>query len=173
MTANYRQWCHEFNVPAEAADAIYKRFNDYQLAAIAEMKNGHQAGLNELKAEMGVTYPDRIKKINFLLSKYPDTEQMQLSMSNDEFPPHIVRLFSQMSDQLLGEGMQMVNQGNQQPTGMAPAEAAERAAECRAHAAFLDENHPEHKAIVRKHFEYMKMANPQASQEPPARAGFG
>ena len=85
----------------------------------------------------------------------------------------MVRLFSQMSDQLLGEGMQMVNQGGQAPVGLPPQEAAERAAECRAHPAFLDENHPEHRSIVAKHFEYMKQANPNASQEPPARAGFG
>lgn len=173
LTAQYREWSNELNLTQHQADEIYKRFNTYQLAAINEMKGGHTAALNELKTELGVTYPDRIKKINFLLSQYPDTEQMQASMNNDEFPPHVVRLFNKMADQLLGEGMQMVGSQQQQSTGLPPEEARARAAEVRAHPAFLDDHHPEHAEMVRKHLEYMKMANPSASQEAPARAGFG
>ncbi len=173
LTANYRNWANELDLTQTQADEIYKRFNQYQLGVINEMKGSHQEELGKLKAEWGVTYPDRIKKINFLLSKYDGTEVMQNSFNNDDFPPHVVRLFSQMSDQLLGEGMQMVGSQVQAPDGLPPAEAAERAAEVRAHPAFLDEHHPEHAAMVRKHLEYMKQANPNASTDHPARAGLG
>ena len=63
LTANYRQWCHEQGISKDAADTIYKRFNEYQLQAISEIRQGHQEGLNNLKAELGVTYDDRIKKM--------------------------------------------------------------------------------------------------------------
>lgn len=173
LTAQYRTWVNDLDMSQEQADTIYKKFNDYQLAAINGMKGEHQGKLNELKAEYGVTYPDRIKKINFLLSRYEGTEVMQESMLKDEFPPHVVRLFSAMSDQLLGEGMQMVGTGGQAPTGVNPQEARERAAEVRAHPAFMDDHHPQHAEMVAKHLEYMKQANPQASTQHPARAGLG
>lgn len=173
LTAQYRTWVNDLDMSQEQADTIYKNFNEYQLAAINGMKGEHQGKLNELKAELGVTYPDRIKKINFLLSKYPGTEVMQESMLKDEFPPHVVRLFSQMSDQLLGEGMQMVGAAGQEPTGVNPEEARNRAAEVRAHPAFLDDHHPQHAEMVKKHLEYMKQANPSASTQHPMRAGIG
>jgi hypothetical protein len=174
LTANYRNWANELNLTQHQADEIYKRFNTYQLAAVGELQSGHQEGLAQLKAEMGVTYPDRLKKIDFLLSKYEGTEVMRESLKTEQFPAHVVRLFNNMADGLLGEGMQMVGSGEgTQPTGMPPAEAAARAAEVRANPAFLDEAHPEHKAMVAKHVEYMKMAHPEASQQAPARAGFG
>lgn len=174
LTANYRNWANELNLTQHQADSIYKRFNDYQLAAVGELQSGHQEGLSQLKAELGVTYPDRLKKIDHLLSKYEGTEVMRESLKTEQFPAHVVRLFNNMADGLLGEGMQMVGSGEgTQPTGMPPAEAAERAAEVRSNPAFLDEAHPEHAAMVKKHVEYMKMAHPEASQQAPARAGFG
>jgi hypothetical protein len=174
MTAQYRNWANELNMTQAQADGIYKRFNEYQLAAVGAIKGTHDEALNGLKAEWGVTYPDKVKKIDHLVSKYENTEGFRQELANDNVPPHIVKMFAQMADGLLGEGMQMVGTGDgQQPTGVAPAEAAARAAEVRAHPAFLDSHHPEHRTMVAKHLEYMKQANPGASQEAPARAGLG
>ncbi len=174
LTANYRNWANELDLSQYQADEIYKRFNTYQLTAVGELQSGHQEGLNQLKAELGVTYGDRLKKIDHLLSKYEGTEVMRESLKAEQFPAHVVKLFNNMADGLLGEGMQMVGTGEgTQPTGMPPAEALARAAEVRNNPAFLDEAHPEHRVMVAKHVEYMKMAHPEASQEAPARAGFG
>ena len=118
-------------------------------------------------------FDDKVKKIDHLVGKYADTEGFRAELAAGNVPPHILKMFSQMADGLLGEGMQMVGTDQQQPTGVPPAEAASRAAEVRAHPAFMDSHHPEHASIVAKHLEYMKQANPTASQEPPARAGLG
>lgn len=174
MTAQYRNWANDLDMTQAQADGIYKRFNEYQLAALGTLKGGHDEKITALKAEWGVTFPDKVKKIDHLVGKYADTEGFRAELAAGNVPPHILKMFSQMADGLLGEGMQMVGTGgNQQPAGLPPAEAAERAAEVRNHKAFLDEAHPEHKAMVKKHLEYMKQANPTASQDPPARAGLG
>lgn len=174
MTAQYRNWANDLDMTQAQADGIYKRFNEYQLAAVGALKSGHDERITALKAEWGVTYPDKVKKIDHLVGKYADTENFRAELAAGNVPPHILKMFSQMADGLLGEGMQMVGTGgNQQPAGLPPAEAAERAAEVRNHKAFLDESHPEHKAMVAKHLDYMKQANPTASQDPPARAGLG
>lgn len=173
MTAQYRNWANDLDMTQKQADGIYKRFNEYQLAAIGALKNGHDEKITALKAEWGVTFPDKVKKIDHLVSKYAGTEGFRTELAAGNVPPHILKMFSQMADGLLGEGMQMVGTGGQAPAGLQPEEAKARAAECRNHAAFLDEAHPEHKAMVAKHLEYMKQANPNASQDPPARAGLG
>lgn len=173
MTAQYRNWANELDMTQAQADGIYKRFNEYQLQAVGAIKGTHTEALNGLKAEWGVTYPDKVKKIDHLVSKYENTDAFRASLANGDVPPHILKMFSQMADGLLGEGMQMVGTDQQQPTGVPPAEAASRAAEVRAHPAFLDSHHPEHASMVAKHLEYMKQANPTASQEAPARAGLG
>ena len=144
-----------------------------QLAALGAMKNGHDEKISAGKAEWGVTCPDKGKKNDQLVSRYAGTEGFRAELSAGNVPPHILKMFSQMADGLLGEGMQMVGTGGEAPAGLPPAEAAERAAECRNHPAFFDEAHPEHKAMVAKHVEYMKQSLPNASQDPPARAGLG
>ncbi len=173
MTTKYRTWANDLDMTQAQADGIYKRFNEYQLAAVGALKNGHDEKITALKAEWGVTFPDRVKKIDHLVGKYADTEGFRAELAAGNVPPHILKMFSAMADGLLGEGMQMVGTGGEAPAGLPPAEAAERAAEVRNHKAFLDEAHPEHKAMVAKHLEYMKQANPNASQDPPARAGLG
>lgn len=172
MTAQFRQWCAELDLTKDQAAKLYEKYNGYQTAAITQLREGQQQGLQQLKAEWGVTYPDRVKKIDFLLSKYDGTENMRATLANDEAPPHVVKMFYQMAESVLGEGMQMIG-APQAPEGLPPAEAAERAAEIRNNPAFTDEGHPEHARLVAEHFRYMKLANPQSSQEPPARAGFG
>ncbi len=174
MTAQYRGWANDLDMTQVQADGIYKRFNEYQLAAIGALKQGHGEKITALKAEWGVTYPDKVKKIDHLVSKYADTDGFRNELAAGNVPPHILKMFSQMADGLLGEGMQMVGTGEgTQPSGLPPEEAAARAAEVRENPAFLDEAHPEHKAMVKKHLEYMKQANPTASQDHPARAGLG
>lgn len=173
LTAQYRTWVNDLDMTQKQADAIYTKFNEYQLAAIGALKNGHDEKITALKAEWGVTFPDKVKKIDHLVSKYAGTEGFRTELAAGNVPPHILKMFSQMADGLLGEGMQMVGTGDQQPAGLQPEEAKARAAEVRNHEAFLDEAHPEHKAMVAKHLEYMKQANPNASQDPPARAGLG
>lgn len=173
LTAQYRTWVNDLDMTQKQADSIYTKFNEYQLAAIGALKSGHDEKITALKAEWGVTYPDKVKKIDHLVSKYAGTEGFRAELSAGNVPPHILKMFSQMADGLLGEGMQMVGTGGEAPAGLPPAEAAERAAECRNHPAFFDEAHPEHKAMVAKHVEYMKQSLPNASQDPPARAGLG
>lgn len=174
MTAQYRGWANDLDMTQAQADGIYKKFNEYQLAAVGALKQGHGEKITALKAEWGVTFPDKVKKIDHLVSKYAETDGFRAELAAGNVPPHILKMFSQMADGLLGEGMQMVGTGgNEPPAGLPPAEAAERAAEVRNHKAFLDEAHPEHKAMVAKHLEYMKQANPNASQAAPARAGLG
>lgn len=174
MTAQYRTWANDLDMTQAQADGIYKKFNEYQLAAIGVIKQGHTESLGTLKAEWGVTYPDKVKKIDHLVSKYENTDGFRAELAAGNVPPHILKMFSQMADGLLGEGMQMVGTGEgTQPSGLPPDEAAARAAEVRAHPAFFDDAHPEHVAMVKKHVEYMKQAHPEASQEAPARAGLG
>lgn len=174
MTTQYRTWANDLDMTQAQADGIYKKFNEYQLAAVGALKQGHTEAITGLKAEWGVTYPDKVKKIDHLVGKYENTEGFRAELAAGNVPPHILKMFSQMADGLLGEGMQMVGTGEgTQPTGLAPAEAAERAAEVRNHPAFFDDAHPEHIAMVKKHVEYMKQAHPEASHEAPARAGLG
>jgi hypothetical protein len=174
MTAQYRTWANDLDMTQAQADGIYKRFNEYTLGEIGAMKGTHNEAINGLKAEWGVTFPDKVKKIDHLVGKYADTEGFRAELQAGNVPPHILKMFSQMADGLLGEGMQMVGTGGDQPPpGLPPAEAAERAAEVRNHPAFFDDAHPEHMAMVKKHVEYMKQAHPTASQEAPARAGLG
>jgi hypothetical protein len=173
MTAQYRNWANDLDMTQVQADGIYKRFNEYQLAAVGALKNGHDEKITALKAEWGVTFPDKVKKIDHLVSKYAGTEGFRAELAAGNVPPHILKMFSQISDGLLGEGMQMVGTGGEQPTGVTPEEARARAAEVRANPAFLDDHHPQHAEMVAKHLEYMKQANPDASQEHPVRAGLG
>lgn len=174
MTAQYRTWANDLDMTQAQADGIYKRFNEYQLAAVGAIKGTHNEAINGLKAEWGVTFPDKVKKIDHLVSKYADTEGFRAELQAGNVPPHILKMFSQMADGLLGEGMQMVGTGEgTQPSGLDPATARERAAEVRNNPAFWDEAHPEHAAMVKKHVEYTKMAHPEASQEAPMRAGLG
>lgn len=174
MTAQYRTWANDLDMTQAQADGIYKRFNEYQLAAVGALKNGHDESITGLKAEWGVTYPDKVKKIDHLVGKYAGTDAFRAELAAGNVPPHILKMFSQMADGLLGEGMQMVGTGEgTQPTGVTPEEARARAAEVRANPAFLDDHHPEHAAMVAKHLDYMKQASPDASQEHPVRAGLG
>ena len=174
MTAQYRTWANDLDMTQAQADGIYKKFNEYQLAAVGALKQGHDQSMTTLKAEWGVTFPDRVKKIDHLVGKYEGTDGFRAELAAGNVPPHILKMFAQISDGLLGEGMQMVGTGGHQPpAGLPPEEAKARAAEVRAHPAFLDEAHPEHATMVSKHLDYMKQANPNASQEPPARAGLG
>lgn len=174
MTAHYRNWANELDMTQKQADGIYKKFNEYNLATLGALKQTHTESINGLKAEWGVTFPDKVAKIDHLVSKYENTDGFRAELQAGNVPPHILKMFSQMADGLLGEGMQMVGTGEgTQPTGVAPEEARARAAEVRAHPAFLDDHHPEHASMVAKHLEYMKQANPTASQEHPQRAGLG
>ena len=174
MTAQYRNWANDLDMTQAQADGIYKKFNEYQLAAVGAIKGTHNEAISGLKAEWGVTFPDKVKKIDHLVSKYENTEGFRAELAAGNVPPHILKMFSQMADGLLGEGMQMVGTGEgTQPSGVTPDEAKARAAEVRTHPAFLDDHHPQHAEMVAKHLEYMKQANPTASQEHPVRAGLG
>ena len=173
MTAQYRSWANDLDMTQKQADGIYKKFNEYQLAAVGALKQGHDQSITALKAEWGVTFPDKVKKIDHLVSKYEGTDGFRAELAAGNVPPHILKMFAQISDGLLGEGMQMVGTGGDAPAGLPPEEAKARAAEVRAHPAFLDEAHPEHAAMVAKHLDYMKQSLPNASREPPARAGLG
>ena len=172
MTAQFRNWANELDLSQEQAAGLYQRWNEYQGAVVGGIKEQQQTGLAQLKAEWGVTYDDRVKKIDHLLSKYSGTENMRATLRAGDAPPHVIKMFHEMAESVLGEGMNMVGI-EEPPPGVPPAEAAERAREIRESKAFNNPDDPGHRDAVQKHLHYMKMANPQSEQTAPQHAGLG
>ena len=127
-------------------------------ANMAERNRQH----GELEQEWGVTYQPRIDNLGKWLKA--DNAPEDIADHVKDLPSSQVKFLFDIYTRLGAGGEANNNQRGDEPAEMPPAEALSRANEIMTRLHKMHPGDPEYQGLVMKRVEYMKMANPTASQ---------
>lgn len=168
----FRDVAHELKVPKSQAAGLFEKWGARQAEVAAQAQAQLKAQEVALREKWGATYEPNMKKIDMLWGNYPQFAELRENAKKGLVPGHVLEGFAAIAEGMLGKGHQMLDQDDQHPGAITPAEAKAQAEETLAKLTKLEPNDPQRPALMERLLELNKQAMPNADHSPPARAGF-
>jgi hypothetical protein len=174
LVTDFARTAAEMNMPKDMAAGALKwwetKVAEATAAQAAQFETQRAAGETTLKEAWGQAYDQRTKEVGRLLAEHvaaaktpgekaaAEALQRDLGGNLGNYPGvtlFIGRMLDKMAEPGAAGGEGGDGGGDRAYT---PAQARAEARKLEAHPGFHDRSHPEHKAVVDKRFEYLKMA---------------
>lgn len=162
-----RALAHKNGLTAKQFDGMLTEIASADMAEMQAIQDGLKSSHEELYKEWGVAFKDRVDGIAQFLERSGAPEELLQHAKDNNLGGKTLRWLHSLTQAISGEGGNIELQGKTTSQGgrLDPTEAMQRADELFTQIMALPQGDARYDALVKKRFEYIKMANPGASTD--------
>lgn len=170
---NFPKWAHELNLTKKQAEGMFNKYSEQLAGRLKSMREANAESIGKVKNEWGAAFDSKMNKVNALLDKTGAPDSVKEAVKNNIAGGDTLKWFAGLAESMMGGKPVVLDQEGAPDSAMTPSEAQAQINEIMARKEYWDAGSPQQKDLVKKVVELRKLADPAASTEPPARAGFG